>query len=473
MGNQLKYKKEVKPFYEPEDLQEDEIDLLALWRILLKRKKIVILTTSLVAVSGLVFSLLQTPIYEVKSNLKIGYIGETLIQAPEVLERTLKIVFKVDRDRPISDEGEDLIVSNISLDKNAENFLIIKTEGLSKDEALKKNEEVVQYVQDQFQEKINQYILKNKNQIKNIQREMVHISTIEIKDIDARIKLLKTQDVVKINEEIRRLKIQDIPKIDESLERLETQDILKVDEEIHRLKIQDIPKIDAKIEFLQKVKLVSLQAKIDFQIEKLNEYTHSVGEINKLKQADKTSSMISSIQMLNYQNLILNAQKDIEDLKLNRSLILNETIPELLRQKENILKVTIKDLNIRKNNILNVDIKNLLMQKENILNVTIANLQRNKNNIQNETIRKLENQRNIVLKAKIAKFKEEMETLKFNISKENLQNAEVVGDYLVYENPLRPRKKRIVSLSFFMGFIFSILLVFLLESFRGQKFQRT
>ncbi|VAX32402.1 hypothetical protein MNBD_NITROSPIRAE01-313, partial [hydrothermal vent metagenome] len=306
MGNQLKYKKEVKPFYEPEDLQEDEIDLLALWRILVKRKKIVVLTTSLAAVSGLVFSLLQTPIYEVKSNLKIGHIGGSLIQAPEALERTLKIVFKVDRDRPTSDEVGDLIVSNIALDKNAEKFLIIKTEGLSKDEALKKNEEVVQYVQDQFQDKIDQYILKNKNQIKNIQREMVHISTIEIKDIDARIKRLKTQDIVKINAEILRLKTQDLVKIDESLERLKTQDIVKIEETIHRLKTQDILKIDEKIEFFHKVKLVSLQAKIDFQIEKLNEYSHSVGEINKFKETDKTSSIISSIQILNYQNLILN-----------------------------------------------------------------------------------------------------------------------------------------------------------------------
>jgi len=221
------------------------------------------------------------------------------------------------------------------------------------------------------------------------------------------------------------------------------------------------------------VTLVSLQAKIDFQIEKLNEYSRSVAAINKLKQPDKTSSMISSIQMLNYQNLILNAQKEIEDLKLNRSVILNETIPELLRHKENIVKVAIKDLNIKKNNILDVDIKNLLMQKENILNVTIANLQRDKDKIQNETIRKLEDQRNIVLKARITKLKEEMETLKFNISKENLQNAEVVGEYVLYKDPLRPYKKLIVSLSFFLGFILSILSVFFLEFVRGQKFQRT
>ncbi len=473
MGNELKYKKEIKPFYKPEDLQEDEIDLLTLWRVLVKRKKVIFWTTSLAAISGFVFSFSQTPVYEVKSNLEIGHIGETLIEAPQVLQRTLKIVFKVDPERPTSDEVNDLIVSSISLDKNAENFLRIKTEGLSKNEALKKNEEVVQYVQDRFQNKIDQYILRNKNQIRNIQREIVHIGTVEIKEIDARIKLLKTQNIVKIDEEIQRLKTQDLVKIDENLERLKTQDVVRIDEKIHRLKTQDILKIDEKIEFFQKVKLVSLQAKIDFQIKKLNEYSHSVGEINSLKETDTTSSMISSIQMLNYQNLILNAQKDIEDLKLNRSVILNETIPELLRQKENILKVSIKDLNIRKNNILNVDIKNLVMQKENISNVSIANLQRNKNKIQNETIRKLENRRNIVLKAKTAKLREEMETLEFNISKENLQNAEVVGDYLVYEYPLRPRKKLIISLAFLMGLFLSVVSVFLLESVRNQKLQRT
>jgi len=473
VGNQLKYKKEIKPFYEQEDLQEDEIDLFTLWRILVKRKNVIILTTSLAAVSGFIFSFWQTPIYEVKSNLKIGYIGETLLEAPEILERTLKIVFKVARDRPTFGEEESLIASQISKDKNAENFLVIKTEGLSNDEALKKNEEIVKYVQDRFQDKIDQYILKNKNQIKNFQREIVHIRTVEMKDIDVQIKLLKTQDIVKINEEIQRLKTQDIVNIDRDLERLQTQDIVRINEEISRLKSQDIVEIDEEIDFFQNLELVSLQSKIDFQIKKLNEYSHSVSEINTLKQPDKTSSMISSIQMLNYQNLILNAQKDIEDLKLKRSVISNKTIPELKRQKENVIKVTIKDLNIRKNNILDVDIKNLLMKKENILNVTISNLQRERNKIQNETIRKLENQRDIVLKAKIAKLKEEIETLKFNISEQNLQNSKVLGGYIMYKFPLKPNKNFIVLISFLMGFILSILLVFFLESISHQKSKKS
>lgn len=472
MGNQLNYKKEVRAFYEPEDLQGDEIDLIALWRILEKRKRIILWTTSVAAVSGFIFSLLQTPIYEVKSNLKIGHIGKNLIDEPEVLQRTLKIIFNVDLDRAGFKEERDLpIVSQISKDKNVVNFLVIKTEALSNDEALKKNEEVVTYVQGLSQNRIDQYILENKNQIKNLQRQIAHIETIEVKDIDEQIKLLKTQNIVRIDEEIERLKTQDIVKIDKELEKLRTQDMVRIDEEIHRLKTQDMVKINEKIEFFQNVEWVSLQAKIDFQSEKLNEYSKSVRQIKALNEADNISSMISSIQMLNYQNLILNAQKDIEDLKLRKNVILNETVPDLKRQRENIIHVTIKDLDTKKRNILDVDIKNLLMQRENILTVTIANLRREKNTIQNETIRKLEDQRSIVLTAKTAKLKEEIELLEMNISKENLQNSKVVGDYLVYKDPVKPRKKIIVVVALLLGFIFSIFFVFFREFIDRQKLQ--
>lgn len=472
MGNQLNYKKEVRAFYEPEDLQGDEIDLIALWRILEKRKHIILWTTSIVAVSGFIFSLLQTPVYEVKSNLKIGHIGQTLIVEPEVLQRTLKIIFNVDLDG-VGLKGERAfpLVSHVSKDKNAVNFMVIKTEAFSNDEALKKNEEVVKYVQALSQDRIDQYVLENRSQIRNLQRQIAHIATIEMKDIDEQIKLLKTQNLVRIDEEIERLKTQDIVKIDKNLEKLRTQDMVRIDEEIHRLKTQDMVKINEKIEFFQNVELVSLQTKIDFQIEKLSEYSQSVMQIKELNEADNISSMISSVQMLNYQNLILNAQKDIEDLKLRKNVILNETMPDLKRQRENIIHVAIKDLETKKRNILDVDIKNLLMQRENILTVTIANLQREKNTIQSETIRKLEDQRNIVLTAKAAKLKEEIELLEMNISKENLQNTEVVGDYLVYKDPIKPRKKIIIVAALLLGLILSIFFVFFREFIDRQKLQ--
>ena len=87
--------------------------------------------------------------------------------------------------------------------------------------------------------------------------------------------------------------------------------------------------------------------------------------------------MIASVQILNYQNLITNAQNEIKDLELEIEVIKNETIPKLEFDLENITTIKIKDLEDKKKNILNVDIKNLENKKINISNELIRKLEIN------------------------------------------------------------------------------------------------
>lgn len=172
-------------------------------------------------------------------------------------------------------------------------------------------------------------------------------------------------------------------------------------------------------------------------------------KINKnIEKSDNTTAMVASVQILNYQNLITNAQNQIKDLELQIEVIQNETIPDLKYKLENITNVQIKNLEYKKANIINVDIKDL---------------ENKKLNVSNEKIRKLEDTINIELQTKISQLNEEIDTLNFKKSEQNLSNTKLVGEYIINDFPVKPKKSLIVMIGFITGFILSIFLAFLLN----------
>ena len=56
-------------------IQEDEIDLKELFRTILKYKKFILIFTFSITILSIIFVYMKTPIYEVKSNIQIGYRG--------------------------------------------------------------------------------------------------------------------------------------------------------------------------------------------------------------------------------------------------------------------------------------------------------------------------------------------------------------------------------------------------------------
>ena len=238
------------------------------------------------------------------------------------------------------------------------------------------------------------------------------------------------------------------------MNRLKTQDIKNIQREISLIKTQKIPAMDDKIKVLNN-KLTVIQNKINFNKEKLKEYNNSINKLYKQSQgSSSTDTMIFSIQMVNYQNLILNTQNKIEDLMLEQNMIRMETIPNLNNEKENLKNVTIYNLNKKIENIKNIDIVNLENQKE---------------NIKSDTIKKLEEKINITLNDKKISLENKIKDLEYQISSSNIKNSTLVGEYIVYDHPIQPKKKLIVVVAFVSGFILSIFLVFFIEFIKGIK----
>lgn len=362
--------------------QEDEIDLRELWKAIVKQKVLIVVFTSIVTIVALIWVTTKISIYEVKSTLQIGFIGENLIEDPSSLIKTANLVFNVENKTP---RKEDFIseVTSILVSKKLNNFVEIKTQGISNAEGLIKNKEVVAYIQNKYQGFIDQYILNSNNEVKNVQIQISNLENLEIKSTQRQIELLESQKIIEIDE---------------------------------------------KIKFYKKIKLKSLKEKIQLHSTKIDQYTKSVNKLykNNNKITNSTVQAISSLQMVNYQNLILNSQNNVENLKIEIEKIFHETI---------------------------------------------KNLQKEKSNLQHDALRKLIYKLEVLLPQKKAKLYNKINRLKFNNSELNIQNSKVIGNYIIDDDPVEPKKGLIIAVAFVIGLMLSIFLALFLNFIKKTDYE--
>ncbi len=388
-------------------VEEDEIDLKELFKTIWDKKFFIIIFTIIITIIAGIYAYTKTPIYEVKSYIELGYINKESIENIDSLEQKTKVIFLVNDRKNEENSFEKGIVSSINQVKGVKNFLEIKTEALTNEAAIARNKDVLKFIQELSAEKLKEHEFILNNSILNTQREIDFINNIEMKNISSQIKILKEQEIISI------------------------------DNQINLLKSQEIPILEKNIEFLINTKIKSLEDKIDYYSISLEKYVSEVNKLNKnITRVDNTSSIIVSIQILNYQNLITNAQNQIRDLELQVEIIRNETIPKLKYNLENIITIQIKDL------------------------------ENKKANVSNDTIRKLEDKINIELQTKISQLSEKVDIKKLQNSEQNIANAKLIGEYIVKNYPVKPKKSLIIVISFVTGFILSIFLTFFLHFIR-------
>lgn len=323
-------------------ISEDEIDLRELFKTLAKNKKFIFLLTFVTTFLAIIYLVIKKPIYEIKSVVRIGYISSNLVENSDILETKLKLIFNVDSSKKKYnfENGE---VTNISAIKKAENFLEITTQAFTNEKAETKNKEVLEFLQNEYKYKIDDYNFV-------------------------------------INSNIKKLEEQ-----------------LKSVENIKKVKIQE------QINFLMNVDLVAVENKLKFNKEKLVQYQENVNNVLKNKSSNDTQNMLSAIEILNYQNLILNIQNQIENLNIDKQNIISEKIPNLKRTLE-------------------YDISNEIIS----LNYTLS-----------------------------------LEKLKLTNSL--AKNSEIVGEVEKSDDPIKPKKVLIIVIALITGLIFSIFIVFIRE----------
>ncbi|QEZ90085.1 putative chain length determinant protein, Wzz family [Aliarcobacter cibarius] len=170
-------------------LQEDEIDLRELFKTIWARRFFVIAFTLVVTVLAAVYAYTKTPIYEAKALVEIGEYklnGTTKnsIDDAVVLEKKLSTLF-VDMEKNLKDKTSE--ISNIAIVKGLKNFLEIKSEATSNEEAKNEILKVLTFVQGEH-EKILDDVKK--------QKEM------ELRDIDLQISDIKSRTVALIDKKL-------------------------------------------------------------------------------------------------------------------------------------------------------------------------------------------------------------------------------------------------------------------------------
>jgi LPS O-antigen subunit length determinant protein (WzzB/FepE family) len=170
-------------------MEEDEIDLLELFRTLVKRKWFIVIFT-LVAV---VYAYMKTPIYEVKALLEIGSYktsnSNILLDNATQLSRKLNVIF-IDLLKNAKDKNAK--ISSIALPKRATNFIEIKAEGTSNELAIQEVKSVVKYIQANHQNILNDIKKRRELEIRNINTKIKNINTNDLVLIDEEINLRKS-----------------------------------------------------------------------------------------------------------------------------------------------------------------------------------------------------------------------------------------------------------------------------------------
>lgn len=360
-------------------IQEDEIDLRELAKTIYRYKTLIISITLIITAFATIYAYMQKPIYEVKANIQVGHIGENLLDTPKNIEKIVSVVFNVEDKKKVDNFTSE--ITSVSVNKNAPDFIELRAEGISNDEALKKSREVLDYLKGMHQSKIEQYLLTTKNKIENNNK---------------------------------------------AIERIENYETPNIKHEIERIKSQQIAKIDEKITMLLKVELPAVEEKLTNYLQKISEYNKETQKLGKTIQnsSNETSVMISSMQILNYQTMLLNALNKTEDLKIEKERILKDSIP---------------------------------------------NLEREKKNLSDENIRNLQYKIDIELQERISKLRDEIELLNLYLTPNYVKNHELVGDFYISEHPIKPKKRLIVTVAFISAFILSIFLVFMIDFFKAPK----
>ena len=195
---------------ENKPLEEDEIDLKELFKTIWAKKIFIVIFTLVVTILAGFYAYSKTPIYEAKALLEIGEYKKNPVDDAVALEKKLSTIF-IDMEKNLKDKTSQ--ISNISVVKGLKNFLEIKSESTSNEEAKNEILKVLTFVQNEH-EKILDDVKK--------QKEM------ELRNIDLQISDIKSKSVAlidkKIENNIKNLKSleEQLKQIDENLKKIDT-----------------------------------------------------------------------------------------------------------------------------------------------------------------------------------------------------------------------------------------------------------
>jgi LPS O-antigen subunit length determinant protein (WzzB/FepE family) len=152
----LQHKNDINYNY----IQEDEIDIKDLIRILLRNIKKIFFITILVTTLAIVYIFVKAPTYEVRSNISIGNYSGSFIESPEVLiARTIIVHMENVQKEEIG------VLKAVNLKKGTSNIIEFVVQSDTNQNAIKKLDNILQEIFAFHEEKITKYKNFNNDEI--------------------------------------------------------------------------------------------------------------------------------------------------------------------------------------------------------------------------------------------------------------------------------------------------------------------
>ena len=190
-------------------LQEDEIDLRELFKTIWDKKVFIVIFTLVITILAAIYAYNKTPIYEAKALIEIGEYkvinvtdkstSKVFIDDVANLEKKLTTLY-VDMFKNIEDKTSE--ITNINISKGLKNFLEIKSEAISNEEAKNEITKVLSSLQTEHEKIINDIKNQKELELKAIETQIFDIKTKSVSLIDVEIEGIKKL-LDKLNEQLQ------------------------------------------------------------------------------------------------------------------------------------------------------------------------------------------------------------------------------------------------------------------------------
>lgn len=154
-------------------IEEDEIDLRELYKILWDKKVFIVVFTFIVTVAAVIYAYMKTPIYEGKMVVEIGIINSNNnnnnnnIENPNNLIKRLQMMYKNDK--------EQSKVTDISLVKGTTNLIEITVQSINNKLVISKLNEIMKDVKQVHDNKIEAYKSLINTNINNLKQQRIEL----------------------------------------------------------------------------------------------------------------------------------------------------------------------------------------------------------------------------------------------------------------------------------------------------------
>lgn len=392
-------------------IQDDEIDLVELFKTLWNGKKTILIVTFTFLILAVIYTSLATKWYKAEALVEIGYYKQgveevQLATTPEVVEGLSFVYIEVPKHIP----NRDSYIESISEVKDKPKFFKIVSYGKDNELAKSHIKRVVDDTAKAHKNTLDGYLSSQKVALANLDRQ---------------IDFLKNNKIVSVKQQIDNVKNLTLPRMQRQIDYLEKNTI-------------PLAKID--IKNIDDISMVTIDEKIKLLEANIIRYEKDLENLRKsINEAGVDTLAFLYMQEQNLNSQIASNRENIITLEQQKDLLVTKTKPELQARLDKLMSVDFMDMH---------------SEIDKVVQDTLPALERELYSLQTSELNKLLDERSI---------------LELSLKPHNYKNTSIVGDIAISESPDKPKKLLIWAVSCLLGFFIAVFGVLVYDMVKKYK----